>query len=120
MNTEQWCRKLFASIDGKRIWEFLEFLTPDARFRFGSAPPAEGQQAVVQALEQFFARVPALSHRVFDLWETPGHLICRGEVSYELRDGESVRIPFCNVFTMRAEKVACYDIYLDPTPLTHE
>ena len=117
MSREEWCRKLFESIDAKRAREFASFLTPDARFRYGSAPAVEGQAAITAAVEQFFASVASLSHRVRELWEVPGHIVCRGEVRYQRLDGRSVLIPFCDVLTMRGEKVAAYDIYLDPTPL---
>lgn len=118
MNRQQWCSALFESIDAKRTRDFLAFLTADARFRFGGMPPAEGEAAVERALEAFFGGVASLSHRVHDLWDTSGHVICRGEVHYVRRDGKSVNTPFCNVFTMRGDKIACYDVYLDPTSLT--
>lgn len=117
MNREQWCRRLFESIDAKRSRDFASFLTPDACFRYGSAPAVQGEAAIVHAVEQFFASVASLSHRVQELWETPEHIVCRGEVRYQRHDGKSVLMPFCNVLTMRGEKIAGYDIYLDPTPL---
>lgn len=117
MSREEWCGKLFESIDAKCARQFVSFLTPDARFRYGSAPVVQGEAAITAALEQFFASVRSLSHRVLELWELPGHLVCRGEVSYQRLDGSCVRLPFCNVFTMRGEKIAGYDIYIDPTPL---
>ena len=117
MNRQQWCQQLFESIDGKRTREFVSFLTPDARFRFGSAPAAEGQTAIAQAVDRFIAGVASLSHRVLDLWEMPGHVICRGEVRYQRLDGTSVQVPFCDVLALRGDKIAHYEIYLDPTPL---
>lgn len=115
---EMWCRRLFEAIDARRSREFAGFLTPDARFRFGNAPPVEGAAAIVQSVEHFFASVASVSHRVLELWETRGHLICRGEVRYLRLDGRSVEAPFCNIFTMRGEKISSYEIYLDPTPLS--
>jgi ketosteroid isomerase-like protein len=117
MNRQQWCQRLFQSIDGKRTGEFLGFLTPDARFRFGSAPAVQGEAAIAAAVDRFFASVASLSHRVLDLWETPGHLICRGEVHYQRLDGRSVQVPFCDVLALHGEKITRYEIYLDPTPL---
>jgi len=117
MNREQWCTRLFQSIDGKRSGDFLSFLTPDASFRYGSAPAVEGKAAILPVLEAFFASVASLSHRVLDLWEVPGHIVCRGVVRYARHDGKSVSMPFCNVLGLRGDKIARYDIYLDPTPL---
>ncbi len=117
-NRQIWVRRLFEAIDAKRSREFADFLTADARFRFGSAPPVQGAAAIVETVEQFFASVASVSHRVLELWETPGHLICRGEVRYLRLDGRCVEVPFCNIFTMRGERIASYEIYLDPTPLS--
>lgn len=112
-----WCTALFATIDAKDSRGFIAYLSDDAQFRYGSARPVTGTEAILAALDGFFSSVTALSHRVSDLWEVPGHLICRGEVRYERPDGTVVTVPFCNVFTMCAEKIARYEIYLDPTPL---
>ncbi len=114
----QWCAALFGTIDSRDSNGFAAYLTPDAQFRYGSAPAATGTAAIVHALDGFFPGIAALSHRITDLWEVPGHLICRGEVAYTRLDGKTVTAPFCNVFTMRGEKVSHYEIYLDPTPLT--
>jgi ketosteroid isomerase-like protein len=117
MDRQQWCQRLFESIDAKRTREFVSYLTPDARFRFGSAPAVQGETAIIQAVDRFFASVASLSHRVLDLWEMPGHVICRGEVRYQRLDGTSVQVPFCDVLVLRGDKIAHYEIYLDPTPL---
>lgn len=114
----QWCAALFGTIDARDSGGFAAYLTPDAQFRYGSAPAVSGSAAIVQALDGFFASIAALSHRVTDLWEVAGHLICRGEVTYTRLDGQTVTAPFCNVFTMCDERVSHYEIYLDPTPLS--
>lgn len=115
---EQWCAALFTAIDAKDSHAFARFLASDAQFRFGGAQPVVGTEAIIQALDAFFASVTALSHRVSDVWDVSGHLICRGEVRYTRLDGDIVTTPFCNIFTMRDGKVAHYDIYLDPTLLS--
>ncbi len=116
-NHTHWCTTLFATIDAKDSRGFVTYLSDEAQFRYGSAHPVTGTSAIIAALDAFFASVTALSHRISDIWEVPGHVICRGEVRYERSDGNIVTAPFCNVFTMCAEKIARYEIYLDPTPL---
>lgn len=113
----QWCTVLFATIDEKNSRGFSAYLSDDATFRYGGVQPVIGIVAIVAALDAFFSNVASLSHHVSDIWEVPGHVICRGDVRYERLDGKIVTVPFCNVFTMRAEKIARYEIYLDPAPL---
>jgi ketosteroid isomerase-like protein len=118
MTREQWCGALFACIDGRNTRDFLRFLAPDALFRFGSAPPAQGTAAIGRAVDAFFGSIRSLSHRLFEVWSPgPDLVICRGEATYQRLDGRSVVLPFCNVFLMRGDEIARYEIYLDPTPL---
>lgn len=116
-DSRQWCETLFATIDAKNSREFAAYLSADAQFRFGGAPPVAGTAAVIRSLDEFFSGIAALSHRICDVWEFSEHRICRGEVRYRRLDGKEVSTPFCNVFTMRDGKISCYDIYVDPTPL---
>ena len=112
-----WCEQLFSTIDAKDSRGFAEYLTADALFRFGNAPPVTGTVQIVRALDQFYAGIAALKHDLSDVWSLPEHRICRGTVHYTRLDGAEVSAPFCNVFTMDHERVSRYEIYLDPTGL---
>lgn len=118
LRREEWVAALFSTIDAKSTRDFLEFLAPDAVFRFGSAPPAEGRVAIGAAVDGFFASIRSLTHRVLDVWSQSDTLISRGEVTYMRLDGRTVVVPFCDVFEMRGEQIARYEIYIDPTPLS--
>jgi ketosteroid isomerase-like protein len=109
---------LFASIDAKRTQQFLGFLTEDAVFRYGSNPRVVGRSAIELVVDQVFASIRSCSHRVLRVWEHPGSVICQGEVTYVRLDGRSIVLPFCNVFELRDERIARYEIYIDPGPLT--
>jgi hypothetical protein len=109
--------ELFACIDAKETQRFLDFLTEDALFRYGSSPPVTGHSAIRAQVEQVFSSIRSCSHRLDHVWDPPGFAICQGEVTYVRLDGRSITVPFCNVFQMQAEKIARYEIYLDPTPL---
>jgi ketosteroid isomerase-like protein len=118
MSRDQWCGALFAAIDAGSTRDFLGFLTPDAVFRYGSAPPVSGEAAIGQAIDAFFRSIGSLSHRLLDIWsQAPDLLICRGEVTYVRQDGRSVLLPFCNILQLRGERICRYEIYLDPMPL---
>jgi len=110
-------RDLFAAIDGKDTERFTSFLTPDARFRFGSAPPALGVEQITAAVEGFFAAIDGCSHRLVDSWQGDGTVVCEGEVTYRRHDGSEVILPFVNVFGMNGPKIADYKIYIDNGPL---
>ncbi|HVW69937.1 MAG TPA: nuclear transport factor 2 family protein [Steroidobacteraceae bacterium] len=115
-STERW-RALFAAVDAKNTREFLSFLTPDALFRYGSGAPATGHDAIAAVVNGFFGSIRLSEHRIAHAWEEPGSAVCQGEVTYIRLDGRSVVLPFCNVFSLRDEKILRYEIYIDPTPL---
>lgn len=117
MSRVEWCQALFACIDAKDTRGFLGYLAPDARFRYGSAPAVSGHAAIGAAVDAFFASIRTLAHRVLDAWDAEDCVICRGEVTYQRHDERKMVLPFCVVLRMRGEKVARYEIYLDPTPL---
>jgi ketosteroid isomerase-like protein len=108
---------LFESIDTKRTQDFLGFLTEDAVFRYGSHPEAAGRTTIGAAVDQFFASIESSRHELRLLWERPDAVVCQGDVHYVRRDGRKLTLPFCNVFRMRGDKIARYEIYIDPAPL---
>ena len=108
---------LFAAIDARDTDGFLRHLTPDARFRFGSAPAVTGQDAVREAVDGFFSTIAGLSHRL-DRWlEQDGCLVCEGEVTYTRKDGSDIALPFVDVFELDGELIRDYKIYMDIGPL---
>ncbi len=110
-------RDLFAAIDSKDTAAFLDFLSEDARFRFGSAPPAIGHAAIGAAVGGFFDTVAGLSHDVALSVAGDGFLICEGEVTYRRHDGSTVTLPFVDVFELETERISNYKIYMDIGPL---
>lgn len=108
---------LFESIDAKRTGDFLGFLAEDAYFRYGSNPAAVGHAAIRAGVNQFFGSIRSSKHELQRLWETPEGVMCQGNVHYVRLDGTSIVLPFCNIFEMRGDRIARYEIYIDPTPL---
>lgn len=114
---KDWLKNLFATIDRKDADGFVELLTADARFRFGSAEAVCGREAVRAAVAGFFSTVEGLSHSVTQVWEEAGVVLTEGDVTYTLGEGRELTLPFLNVFRMDGELVADYRIYIDPSPL---
>jgi ketosteroid isomerase-like protein len=112
-----WWERLFAVIDAGDVDGFLEFLTSDAKFRFGNAPVLAGHAAIRAGVAAFFAAIGSSRHRLLGTWSGATTAVCEGEVTYTRHDGSTVRIPFVNVFELRADKIAEYRIYIDNSPL---
>ena len=117
MDTPTRIRQLFQSIDAMDTDKFLTFLTDDAQFRFGNAPPAVGKKAVGQAVGGFFGTIKGISHRLINTWTEAGSFVCQGEATYTRHDGSQVTLPFVNVFGMNGDRIKDYLIYIDITPL---
>jgi len=115
--SDDWLRDLFEAIDARDAQRFVGFLTPDASFRFGSAPPAKGVEEIAAAVDGFFASIAGCRHRLIDSWHGEDSLVVEGEVTYTRLDGADVTVPFANVFVMEDSKIADYRIYIDNGPL---
>lgn len=117
MSSDEWWHALFACVDARQTAAFVDYLTPDALFRYGSSPPAVGHTAIRSMVDLFFSSIRSSAHRIGQTWEEGGHRICKGEVTYVLPDGRQVVLPFCNVLKLAGGKISSYEIYIDPTPL---
>ncbi len=111
---------LFAAIDAMDAAAFTGFLTEDASFRFGSAPPARGKAGIEAAVSEFFASLAGLSHVVTAVVTRDDMLFCEGETTYTRHDGKKVVVPFADVFEYENGKIAEYKIYADLAPLFAE
>lgn len=105
--------RLFAAIDGKRTAEFLDFLAPEATFRFANAPPVRGRRAIGEAVDAFFDSIRSSRHQVEHIWHTGDAVICNGTVTYTRDDGSELTVPFADVFMMNGGRIADYLIYID-------
>jgi ketosteroid isomerase-like protein len=112
-----WWGRLFAVIDARDAAGFLDFLTPDAKFRFGNAPTIAGAEAIGAAVGGFFAAIAACRHQVLETWNGTDTVACEGTVTYTRHDGSTVTVPFANVFELRGAKIAAYRIFIDNSPL---
>lgn len=112
-----WWERLFRTIDASDAAGFVDFLTPDAQFRFGNAPMIQGMGEIRDAVAGFFGTIKSSRHRLVDSWGSNESAGCEGEVTYTRHDGSMITFPFANVFQMRGEKIFSYRIYIDVSTL---
>lgn len=109
--------ELFKAVDAQDTERFLSFLTEGARFRFGSAAAAEGQDAVRAAVGGFFASIAGCRHVLTRTIAESDAIICEGEVTYTRHDGSQLTIPFANFLELDGELISDYKIYADAAAL---
>lgn len=115
-----WLTDLFGSVDSLDTARFVGFLTPDAEFRFGSAPAVKGRQSIAAAVDGFFSTIAGCGHCLDNTWIEAGSVACEGEVTYRRHDGSAITLPFANVFEMAGDLISSYKIYIDIGPLYAE
>lgn len=108
---------LFAAIDAKETGRFVDFLTEDASFRFGSSPPALGRENIRAAVDGFFSTIAASRHTLSRSMREDGALICEGEVTYTRHDDTEIALPFANILELDGNLISNYKIYADAGPL---
>jgi len=111
---------LFAAIDARDGVGFVSYLTEDAVFRFGSAPPVLGRDAIQAAVDGFFTTIAGCSHNIASTLSQDNKLVCEGDVTYTRHDGSEIVLPFVDVFEYEAGLIAYYKIYIDISPLYAE
>ena len=117
MPEKAWWQTLFQAIDAKDVPGFMSFLTPDAEFRFASAPSVYGHDAVGALVRGFWDAIGGSRHRLIRSWEDAETAVCEGEVTYTRKDGSTLTVPFVNVFYLRDGKIARYLIHIDNSGL---
>ena len=108
---------MFAAIDAKDGPGFVSCLTEGAVFRFGSAPPVQGHDAIQAAVEGFFTTIAGCSHDISNTLRQEDTLVCEGVVTYTRHDGSEIALPFTDVFEYEGSLIAHYKIYIDVGPL---
>lgn len=112
-----WVRDLLRCVDAKDSDGWLEFLAPDACFRFGNGAVVEGKSAIREAVTGFFTSISSLRHELAETWSHPDSVICRGEITYTRLDGSTLTIPFVNVLKLDGSLIDDYLIYADTSEL---
>ena len=114
---EDLAKNLLAAVDRKDTEQFLGFIAEDARFRFGSAPPVTGHDAIRGAVGGFFASIAGLSHALNRVVSSGSALLIEGDVTYTRHDKSEITLPFVNVLEVANDLIVDYKIYIDIGPL---
>ena len=117
MSRDEWVRALFRCVDARDGDGWLEFLAPDACFRFGNAPAVKGSDAIRDAVSAFFASISGLRHELAETWHLPDAVLCRGDVTYTRLDGSTLTVPFANVLRLDSDLIREYLVYVDASEL---
>lgn len=117
MNRTEWVADLLRCVDAKDTDAWLDYLTPDACFRFGNAAVIEGTSAIRPAITAFFASISALRHDLAETWTHPDAVICRGQVTYTRLDDSTLSIPFANILKLDGDRIRDYLVYADTSEL---
>ncbi len=117
MRAAEWLPSLFGAIDAADAGSFCAYLTDDATFRFGNAPPVQGRSAIEQAVRQFFASIRRSRHQLGRVWPAADAVAVEGAVTYTRLDGTEITLPFADTLVLRGDRIAEYYIYIDITPL---
>jgi len=104
---------MFAVLDAKGVPGLFPYLDENVVFRFGSFPPGRGRETFDEAWVSISPHIESLCHELLDVWDSGESAVCRGNVTYELKDGSAVTVPFANVFYLRDGKIVEYLIYID-------
>lgn len=105
--------EMLAALDADGVPALFPYLEDDVLFRFGSFPAGRGRETFAQTWTAISPHIESLSHELLDTWDDDGAAFCRGNVTYNLKDGRAVTVPFANVFYLRGGKISEYLIYVD-------
>ena len=110
-------KEMFGAIDRNESSAFVEFLTEDASFRFGSAPPILGRSSIEAGVDAFFASIGGCHHQVEKVLAQGDTVVCEGEVTYTRHDASTLTVPFVDIFELEGPLIRDYKIYIDTSDL---
>ena len=123
-NSAAWARKFLAASDANDRDYVVGSFAPDARFRFGNAPPVFGIDAIFKESGRLVGAAKKRHHAVQGVWTgKDGDLdvvSVEADVTYTLEDGATVTLPVNSTMRLRNDGlIADYRIYMDLGPF-HE
>ncbi len=95
------------------------FFADEGRFQLANLPEALGPTAVTGFVGAFFSQLNSISHEIQESFETNDTASLRGLVTYDLKDGRTIQLPFSSFYRVNeARKFTHWQAYLDIGPLT--
>nr|WP_271209129.1 nuclear transport factor 2 family protein [Rhodococcus wratislaviensis]GLK33587.1 hypothetical protein GCM10017611_04290 [Rhodococcus wratislaviensis] len=111
-------RSLFAAVDNRDTAALAELFDDNITFRFGSADPIDGKEAVLSTSEAFLGSLAGIRHEIENLWQVDtDRVVVTMTVHYDRTDGGKVSLPCVNTFRIRDNHITEYQIYMDVNPV---
>ena len=109
--------QVFAAFDAQDVSTLATFITDDVQLRLGNAPVIRGKSGFVDAVNAFHDSVAGVHHELLKVYSDEDVAIVEFDVHYRRRDGRTVVLPCCNVFSIRDGLISEYRSYVDATPV---
>lgn len=117
---DHWVLERFRAVDRKDIDGFIDMLTDDHKFIFGSRPPVIGKDDAREQVLFFWTLIGRLKHNIWRVTEAGDLIFVEANVDYERLDGQWVTVPCCDVIRIRGDKICEQRAYLDQSPVFAE
>ena len=112
-----WVVDLFRIIDAMDTDAFVDFLTDEAVFVYGSGDSVTGKENIKSFLAVFYGNLTGIVHRITGVWECDETTFVQTKCTYTMKDGRDITIPALNLFNMEGHLIKDYLIYADPMPM---
>jgi ketosteroid isomerase-like protein len=113
-------RAMFDALDDGDIEQMVRYMTDDVVTTFGNFPELNGKSSFHSMFRDVALSVSTVRHDIHNLWQIesdPDVIVARMTVTYTRHDGQTISLPCCNVFRMRADLVSHYAVYMDISPV---
>ena len=117
MAADHWVLERFRAVDRKDIDGFIDMLTDDHKFVFGTRPPVVGKDEARTVVLHFWSLIGRLRHNIRRVTEAGELIFVEADVDYERLDGKVVTVPCCDVIRTRGYKLCEQRAYLDQSPV---
>ena len=116
-NPNQFMKRLYQAVDEKSLDKLSLFLADQVNFKLANFPITQGKVAVLEANKAFFTSIQSMQHRLDNIWQIEGRLICHGEVSYIRLDQTKTSANFATILKLEDDKIVDYLVYADLSQL---
>ena len=115
----QWVRNYFKTVDTLDAEAIASHFTDEGAFWFSNQPPAEGKQAVRNALIEFFATIGAMHHENTGLWlgDDGDSAVWEADVTYTRKNGTQVTLPCASILRSSNDKIYDFRMNMDISPV---
>jgi ketosteroid isomerase-like protein len=96
---------------------FVSVLAERATMRVAGGSLVEGRDHIRSMVVELFAGFSSISHALVRAHDRADYLIYEAEVTYGLKDGRLLVLPYANILRFVGDLIDDYRIYIDLSPL---